>query len=59
MKKLLQTTGLIFALFLLANVGTAQTYTFIPENGATGVSTSPTLIVTFDDNVELVKGKFI
>ena len=52
MKKLLQTTGMIFAMLLLANVGMAQSYTFSPAHEATGVSTSPTLTITFDGNVE-------
>lgn len=59
MKKLLQTTGLIFAMLLLANVGMAQTPVFSPGNGATGVSTSPTLTIEFEDNVTPVKKGFI
>ena len=52
MKRLLQTMGLIFAMLLLANVVMAQEYTFSPENNAKGVSTSPTLTITFDGSVE-------
>lgn len=59
MKRILQILGMVFVMLAMTNVGTAQTYTFNPADGATGVSTSPTLTVTFDAPVELVKGKMI
>lgn len=59
MKRLLQTTGLIFAMLLWANVGMAQDYTFSPAHEATGVSTSPMLTIEFDAPVTLVPNKTI
>ncbi|MGQ1947787.1 Ig-like domain-containing protein [Geofilum sp. OHC36d9] len=59
MKKILQEVGLIVLLISMVGGSKAQTYTFSPADGSTDVSTSPTLTITFDGPVSLVKGKSI
>ena len=57
MKNLIPT--IILLLFVFLNINLVEAQTFSPVNGATDVSVSPILSITFDENVSLVADGYI